>query len=152
MDRALLMSCAEGKEKEVWTPRPSCSFSGLLLKLLVSSTEDMKRRRGSGRGRWLPTDSLSVSQSLYIRFRAWTPCVVEREVLLVQRCGSLAGSAFSAPEITGSSPQGQKSHAQRTQPRLMPGIQASKSFCARTRLTCTVRPSLSLLIYKRGSP
>lgn len=118
--------------------------------VLVSSTEAKKRWRGSGRGRWLPTDSLSVSelvhqiQSLDTLCSGERGCVVEREVLLVPVWVACWLRRLS------TSPQGQNSHAQRTQPRLTPGIQASKSFCACARRTCTVSPSLSLLIYKRG--
>lgn len=96
----------------------------------------------------------------------WLPLCVNRGVRKIQSPGTLCGGkrgspgqkvwfpgwlwAFSAPETTGISPQGKNANAQRTQSRLMPGIQASKSFCAHTHLTCTVRPGLSLLIYKRG--
>lgn len=71
--------------------------------VLVSSTEAKKRWKGSGRGRWLRTDSLSVSelvhqiQSLDTLCSGERGCVVEREVPLVQRCGSLAGSGVLAP-------------------------------------------------------
>lgn len=122
-------------------PSPACSFSGLFLKLLVSSTDD--RKWGS------PTDSLFVSQRWTQDSEPGHPAQW-KEVLRLKRW---------EPFIDSEPSQHQKQHASAHKAKLLmlrltPRIQALESFCSITgaisaHLTCTVRPRLHLLLYKR---